>query len=333
MVNRSLRSACVVLMAFGAVASLDAAATAQRTFVRSDGHDSNACSLAAPCRGFAAAMAQTSPGGEVVVLDSAGYGPVVISQAVTLVAPPGVYAGISVFAGTGVTVNAGPGNEVTLRGLTINSLGGTTGIAFNSGDALYIDSVIVSGFSGAGGIGLNAAPGAATAGLFIQDSTFRDNAVGLWTTTTSGTLTLEVERAVFERDSVGAAVQGNVVGSIHASAFIGGATGVAAGSAAQTTKLELRDCTISDNSGAGVAAIVAATASTTLSVVSSLVSGNAFGLQVANTGNTIYASDNTITRNTTGVSASASATVVSGIDNRLVNNGTDGTFSSSIPKI
>src|SRR5436853_5663 len=84
--------------------------SAQRTFVSAaTGNDANPCNRAAPCRNFAAAIAQTASGGEVVVLDSGGYGTVTISQAVSLVAPPGVYAGISVFSGTGITINAGLG--------------------------------------------------------------------------------------------------------------------------------------------------------------------------------------------------------------------------------
>jgi hypothetical protein len=301
--------------------------------VASTGSDANACTVAAPCRSFTAAIAQTNAGGEVIVLDSAGYGPVAISKAVAIAAPPGVYAGVSVLAGTGISVNAGPGNAVTLRGLTINAQGGTAGIAFTSGDALYVDSVIVSGFSGPGGVGLSAATGAATSSLFVKNSILRDNATGLLTATTSGTLTLGVDGTTFERNATGAALQGNVLGSIYGSTFVDGTTGIAAGSPGQTLMVELRDCTISGNTGSGVAAVVAATASTALSIVSSMVSGNVIGLQAANGGNSVYSSDSTITHNATGLSATASGTLVSGTDNRLVGNTTDGTFSSSVPKI
>ena len=58
-----------------------------------------------------------------------------VSQAVSIVAPSGVYAGISVFTGAGVTVSGAPGDKITLRGLTINALGGTSGVSFTSGDA------------------------------------------------------------------------------------------------------------------------------------------------------------------------------------------------------
>lgn len=72
-VLRLLRSlpAVAVLVATG-----PALAASQRTFVASNGSEANACSLVAPCRSFTRALTQTSPKGEIVVLDSAGYGPV-----------------------------------------------------------------------------------------------------------------------------------------------------------------------------------------------------------------------------------------------------------------
>jgi hypothetical protein len=73
---------------------------AQRTFVASTGLDVNPCSITQPCRAFAAALALTDPDGEIIVKDSAGYGRVTIDRSVTITSPPGIYAGISVLAGT-----------------------------------------------------------------------------------------------------------------------------------------------------------------------------------------------------------------------------------------
>lgn len=318
-----------------ALLAVSGANAAPRTFVSAEtGADANTCTLGAPCRGFAKALTLTDVGGEIVVLDSGGYGAVVIDKPVSIIAPAGVYAGISVFAGgptagQGVVVSAG-GGEVTLRGLTINNQTGTNGIAFNSAEALYLDDVIVSGF--AAGSGLVAATGAATAGLFIRDSVFRDNATGIKTGTTSGTLTLGIERAMFERNGKGADLQGTVRGAIRRSTFSGGTTGLSAGLSGSglTAKVELRDCTLSDNSSSGVTAI--ALSPTTLAVVSSLISGNGTGVQVAN-GNVVYLSDSTVTRNALGLAASVGGVIPSGGDNRVVSNATDGGISSTVPKI
>jgi hypothetical protein len=150
-----------------------AMAAGQRTFVASSGNDSNPCSITAPCRGFAAALVQTAPGGEIVVLDSAGYGAVAIAQSVSIVAPPGVYAGIAVFSGSGITIS-GAGIIVSLRGLTINSQGGSTGIAFTQGAELHVERIHVSGFgSGNHGINITADSSITTADdVVVEDNTF-----------------------------------------------------------------------------------------------------------------------------------------------------------------
>jgi hypothetical protein len=74
------------------VASGGAHALSNRTFVSGNGSDNSPCSLTAPCRSVAGAIAQTSPGGEIAVLDTAGYGAVTITQAVSIINEEGVEA-------------------------------------------------------------------------------------------------------------------------------------------------------------------------------------------------------------------------------------------------
>src|SRR5262245_2610773 len=124
------RPMCTILATVLTIVPISAFAAAQRTFVASYGLTTNPafhCSLTKPCRAFAEAISVTGSKGEVVVLDSAGYGPVAITKSVSIIAPPGIYAGISVISGDGVTVNA-PGAVVVLRGLFINGQGGRWGV-------------------------------------------------------------------------------------------------------------------------------------------------------------------------------------------------------------
>src|SRR4051812_44863466 len=101
------------LVAFASLLMTTATANAvQRTFVATTGNDGNSCSNTAPCRSFAAAIAVTDAGGEVIVLNSGGYGAVTITQSVSIISPPGVYAGISGFSGAAIEVNA-PDSYVT----------------------------------------------------------------------------------------------------------------------------------------------------------------------------------------------------------------------------
>ncbi len=84
------------------------------------------------------------------MLDSAGYGAVTIAQSVSIIAPPGVYAGITASSGDGVTVN-GAGIVVVLQGLTINGLGtGSNGINFSAGDELHVINGSISNFASSG---------------------------------------------------------------------------------------------------------------------------------------------------------------------------------------
>ena len=171
-----------------------AAGGAQRTFVSSSGQDINACSIAAPCRSFGTALAHTDPGGEITVLDSAGYGAVTIAQSVSIIAPSGVYAGVSVFSSfDGVDVN-GTGVNVTLRGLSINGQGGNVGIKFQQGARLAIDGCTVSGMMG-NGISATAANGAIT----IADTIARGN--GNYGILVTGTLQASIVRSRAEANA------------------------------------------------------------------------------------------------------------------------------------
>ena len=128
-----------------------AQAQSPRTFVSAAGSDSNPCSFAAPCRHFQAAVNATSPGGEVDALDPAGYGPITITQAITIegqgwsyIAPP--------VSGNGITINAVSGNFF-IHGVLINGAGITgpiNGIVFNSGNVLTVRDCVIRNFNGDG---------------------------------------------------------------------------------------------------------------------------------------------------------------------------------------
>ena len=135
-----------MLVAFVTLLAGESAIAAQRTFVSGKGVDSNACSLVAPCRSFGAAMAFTDDGGEIIALDSAGYGPVVsLTQSFSINAAPGVYAGISVSAAADTGVYVGTAT-VKLSGLTIVSAGGSQGIALGGAGRLDVENCHISGF-------------------------------------------------------------------------------------------------------------------------------------------------------------------------------------------
>src|SRR5437899_3788069 len=109
-----------------------------RSAVSLSGSDAASCMVLDPCRSFGAAMAKTNDGGEVVVLSTAGYGPFTVNKSVSVISPPGVYAGVTATAGTAITVNA-PGATVILRNLYLNAVGGSAGVSINSDSVVHIE--------------------------------------------------------------------------------------------------------------------------------------------------------------------------------------------------
>jgi hypothetical protein len=129
-----------------------AQAQATRTFVSSKGNDANACSRAAPCRSFAGALAKTNSGGEINVLDAAGYGALTIDKAISIVNDGVGEAGVQAATGaTAITINAGTSDLIQLRGLTIDGAGvAANGIQFIAGNTLTIVNCVVRNFAGNG---------------------------------------------------------------------------------------------------------------------------------------------------------------------------------------
>jgi hypothetical protein len=232
---------------------------AQRTFVASSGADGNPCSITQPCRSFATAIAATSANGEVVVLDSAGYGPVTINQSVAIVAPPGVYAGVSVFAGDGIAVNAAGGDKVQLRGLTVNGQGGARGIVYSAGGALEIQGCIVSGMTGSG-IEIGAAAGTVT----ISDAIIeRNGGNGVSFAERGSGVTTGLLKSVRIADNAGTGVQfggGAVVlisdGTIHRNGQ-GGVSAVSSIANPSPTILEITKSLVSQNATKGIVVVAA----------------------------------------------------------------------------
>lgn len=140
------------IVAIAAVVAPAAQAQNTRSFVSGQGADANACTRAAPCRSFQRAHDATVANGEISVLDTAGYGSLTITKAISIVNPGGVEAGISATSGgTAIAVNAQPNDVVNLRGLIIDGGGiGVTGLSFASGKSLTIENLVVRNFTSSG---------------------------------------------------------------------------------------------------------------------------------------------------------------------------------------
>src|ERR1700728_3796507 len=178
------------------VLSLPASAgSLTRTFVSSAGSDSNPCTVTQPCASFAAAYNAVAPNGIVAALDPGKYGPLAIGGPVTI--DGNGWAAITAPAnGNGITISAGPSDNVVLRGLTVDGGGvaGTTGIVFNSGQSLTVNNSV---FRHLGNQALNSTPAATTAeSLTLSNSYFTDNGGGgiLIEPTGSGAINASINR-------------------------------------------------------------------------------------------------------------------------------------------
>jgi len=184
------------------------AATAQRTFVATYGSDGSPnCSATLPCRSFGAAIVRTAPAGEVVVLDSGGYGTLTITQSVSLIAPPGVYGGISVLTGLDGVVVDSPGISVVLRGLAINGQGGNVGVRFHQGARLFVDGCVIANLNQQGIVSDSGGE------LVVVDSTIRGNGgAGVELYSGAGV----VDRTRLENNLVGASLSGGGLSALGA---------------------------------------------------------------------------------------------------------------------
>src|ERR1039457_3714481 len=129
----------------GSLSAGPAQAQNARSFVSGHGSDAAACTLAAPCRTLAAAFAVTNAGGEIDVLDPAGYGALTINKAISIVNDGVGTAGVIVpSGGIGITISAGTNDAVSLRGLSVEGGGvGATGIKFNAGKSLTVENCVI----------------------------------------------------------------------------------------------------------------------------------------------------------------------------------------------
>jgi hypothetical protein len=265
----------IALSASGSIAQ-------QRTFVSGLGNDINPCTRIAPCRTLGQALMGTSAGGEVIVLDSAGYGPVAITHAVSIIAPPGVYAGISVFSGDGIDISAGASDTIVLRGLALNNQGSSgSGIVFNTGGTLHVENCVASGFSTSQSAGLFfGGPGT----LEVKDSTFRGNFFGINVQPSSGTASAAIDGVRLESNmNIALLVRdGSKVTLSNSVASDNLAVGLIAQSqTGASAELTIESCVATHHGGAAVAAQSLSTGVATVRISNSIVTDNGAGLNNA----------------------------------------------------
>jgi hypothetical protein len=294
----------VVCLAATALASESVAAQNARSFVSSTGSDANACTRAFPCRTFARAIAVTNSAGEVVPLDSAGYGPVVITTSVSIVNPGGVVASITAVSGqNAVGIAANSGGVVALRGLTLEGGGvANDGIFYLGGDRVEIVDCVVRNFTH-DGINLNVGNGFSgvktvlisrtiasdngSAGIAVAPQSFfaLRGAIDQATTTHNGQAGILVDGTNATNGGFVDLAIANVVSDSNGDS---GITALGLGN----MKVEIKNSTLSNNANAGLAVSNAKVGISTNSIVL-----NGSGFSNINSGTLFTFSDNVIENN------------------------------------
>jgi hypothetical protein len=285
-----------------------AQAQAMRTFVSAQGLDTAACSVTAPCRTFQAAFTMTAAGGEINVLNSAGYGPLTITKAISIVSD--VTAGVlGPSGGAAVTINAGPNDVINLRGLDIEGAGAAAvGIQFNSGQALNIQKTTVRGFTNTG---ISFAPNAtATTSIFVSDTLVANNATyGIYVGPNgSGGVNGVLSRVLVNQNGAASNGMGIMI-------YGGSSTG--------PLNVTIAD-SVAANNYYGIGA-----ASSIIMVRNSTVSNNTIGIRAAQSA-TVLVGQSTLAGNGTGWQATNGGVLSSYANNNVNANGTNGTPTGTI---
>jgi hypothetical protein len=179
--RRGLIAAAHLLAASGATCLVSPeafAGTANRVWVSGHGVDAAGCGApVSPCRSLQYAHdPAVAAGGEIDILDPAGYGAVTITKAVSIVNDGVGTAGVQVAnRTTAIQVNAGPNDAIYLRGLNVEGTQGGVGLSFNSGRSLTVIGCTFRNFEN----GIQIVPSAGVSKILISDTIASNNLEGV----------------------------------------------------------------------------------------------------------------------------------------------------------
>jgi hypothetical protein len=315
----------LALVFFTCLFARPAGAQAVRTWVSTSGSDSNPCSRSLPCRNFTAAIDAVNSGGEVVALDSGGFGPVTVTKAVSLIAPKGVHAAIAPTTGSAVTIDAGGTDRVGIENLYLNSQGATVGIDYNTAALLAVSDCTLAGFTR--GIDFDVP---ANTNLSVRDSVFRGNNIGLAGQASAATARAVVNRATFDKNSSGIVLNGNTSVSVRDSTFLSHSIALRSASSNSGVADMIVDNCVINGANTGIFAGNTGPGTSLMTVSNTNVSGAQFEGIVAGSSSTIRVSNCVVTGNGTGVASVSGGSILTRQNNLIENNGTDGTFTGTM---
>ena len=137
-----------------------------------NGSDANPCSRLAPCKTISHTLTVLPAESVVDIVASGNYDTFTITKAVSIEADPGVVATIPIpSSGTGITINGGAPDTVTLKRLSLWGVGNGTGIEANSAATIVIEDCVSRNVSYAAVLNSTAAAFKITGGVFEGSDT------------------------------------------------------------------------------------------------------------------------------------------------------------------
>lgn len=282
------------------IGTINVQAQASRTFVSGgiEADDSNPCTNTAPCRTFSAAMANTNAGGEIDALDAGSFGPVTITKAITIDGGGGQVASILADGVNGIVVSAGATDKVILRNLRINGITtGLNGIRLLSGGQLIVDKCEIFGFTQNG---LDIAQGASAQSWVTNTNIELIGGVGIRATTTTGIVTVGVDKVHVELMNKGI-------------------------ESANHSRITINDSFIESAATVGTQA----DGDAIIIINASVIDLNGSGVETGPGSGTAFVSNSEVAFNSTGFNQAAGTINTFG-NNRLISNTSDGTINQPI---
>jgi len=279
-------------------------------WVSRSGADTTPCgALAAPCRTLQKAHDSVDVGGQIGILDAGEYGPILITKSVSIVNDGMGDAMLFGNPTNVVLIQAGAGDIVSLRGLTIDGEGtGAAGIMIKQANAVHIQNCVIRNFEGQFAWGLvDAASGVNK--LFVSDTLIYNNGSTPGTgglliqPTGSGSVRAALDRVHLENNVVGLWVDGRQV------------TG-------NGSRVHIRDSVVSGNASDGIIAISSAGQAPAFILAERTASVHNAGIGIHADGPhaVVLLNDNTITQNGTGLGATNGGQLISYGNNKNNNN-------------
>jgi hypothetical protein len=303
------RNTIIAVVGFALATLSVVPAQAQRVFVSAMGSDGNPCSFASPCRTLQQAHDTVAAGGEIDVLDPAGYGTLAISKSISIQGHGWAEVTTTNVGLAAIQINVGATDTINLRGVIVEGFGtGQDGITFASGGSLNIQDCVIRHFTN---VGISFLPSSGSLSLFVSDTLVSDIpnvGIGVANNAGSPTMTVVLNRVQVENGKYG----------ISMSVFPGA-----------TANVSIVESVVANQSFRGIDAGSSGGAIIAM-VRNSTVSNNGTGIVAAESGVVVLVAHSSITGNGTGLAVFGGATLSSYGDNNVDGNTTDGAPTNTI---